>query len=154
MYFKCEKGFWTPDDKMLSTYRWHLIFCKSRGIRYYRSPSRMSRVEWSLAVEDCASLFLLQLAFIRNSKSISRSGLDSEMNCANKMHKTMHIVQIAHVARCTTQRMVTRVTRHVPNVEVSHIRAADVETQTSHKANFFLSHFHQNHKSIKAQHNK
>ena len=48
----------------------------------------------------------------------------------------MHIVQIAHVARCTTQRMVTRVTWHVPNVEVSHIRAADVETQTSHKANF------------------
>ena len=42
----------------------------------------------------------------------------------------------------------------VPNVEVSHIGAADVETQTSHKANFFLFHFHLKHKSITAQHNK
>ena len=131
-------------------HRLHLIFCKSGGLRYYKSPSRMSWVEWSLAVEDCASLFLLQLPFIGNSKSISRSGLDPEMNCANKMHKTMHM----HMLQWTTQRMVTRVTWHVPNVEVSHIRAADLETQTSHKANFFLSHFHQNHKSIKAQHNK
>ena len=141
-------GFWTPDEKMLSTYRLYLIFCKSGGLRYYKSPSRMSWVEWSLAVEDCASLFLLQLPFIGNSKSISRSGLDSEMNCANKMHKTMHIVQIAHVAMNNTTH------GHQSDVTRAQRESVTYTSRRRRDTNFFLFHFHLNHKSITAQHNK